>query len=502
MGACLAGAGAELVTVEARFEPADKQRTEVVLTGLPDPVLRESRGRLLCALDAAGMHVPQGRLFLNLVPAARRKTGGMLDLALALAGATAIGHLHPRALDGHLFLGELGIDGRLHDVPGGLAAADAARGAGTAVVVGPPATAAEAAALPGVLAYAARDLTEVLGIVGGEELPAPLAPPLELAPAAPEMNGAAHRALDQVRGHAAAKRALAVAAAGGHGLLLVGPPGTGKTLLARALPELLPPLDAMERLDVTRVLSAAGRWPGGLASKRPFRAPHHTTSYAGLVGGGAPPGPGEATLAHRGVLFLDELPEFRREALEALRQPLEGGVVHLARAGHQVELPARFQLVCAMNPCPCGYRGHPRVPCRCAPSQVERYRQRISGPLLDRIDLRIEVQAPAPAELGVAPDPGSAGAVLARAVSGARARMTGRQGGRANAALDSDDLDRWVPLAGELGRLAERATERRGLSARALQSLRRVARTLADLAEEESVGAAHLAEALALRAPL
>jgi magnesium chelatase family protein len=327
-----------------------------------------------------------------------------------------------------------------------------------------------------------------------------------------------------------------VAAAGGHALLFTGPPGTGKTLLARALVGLLPPPSFEERLAITRVLSAAGRWPGGLARRRPFRAPHHTVSFAGLVGGGAPPSPGEITLAHGGVLFLDELPEFRREALEALRQPLESGAITISRAGKQLELPARFQLVAAMNPCPCGYLGHPRIPCKCDPGSLARYRAHISGPLYDRIDLRVEVPPPSVDELaldgrraradgtggtggtgGPQPDDATApsaegralarrapfgprGSELAATVAAARERARERQGERFNAALSADELDRWMPLDGPARRLVEVAAEKRGLSARAVQSVRRVARTCADLEHSSAVEARHVAQALALRA--
>lgn len=503
-GACLVGTGAELVTVEARFEGRERERTEVVITGLPDPVIRESRGRVVCALEECGLGPAPGRLFLNLVPAARRKQGGALDLPLALSAGAACGHLDPRWLRGTLFLGELGIDGRLHAVPGGLAAAAAARAARIKRIVAPPATAREAACVPGVEALGARSLGQVVAHLSGAGVQ--LAPvqsdpdELRLEPEGPS--------LDEVRGHASAKRALAVAAAGGHAVLFVGPPGAGKSMLARRMLRLLPPPTLEERIEITQVLSAAGLWPGGLARARPFRAPHHTTSFAGLVGGGAQPAPGEITLAHRGLLFLDELAEFARDALEALREPLEAGRITICRAHGRLELPARFQLVAAMNPCPCGDRGRPGGSCRCSPMQVERYRRRISGPLLDRIDLRLELAPPPLVELArvrARTAEGSAApseSELREAVGRALALSRARQGEKRNAELDAGELDRMVPLEPEAVALLEAASLRRGLSARALQSVRRVARSIADLAGEARVRAPRIAEALALRAPL
>jgi len=486
--------------VEGIFEGAERGQTEVLITGLPDPIIRESRGRLLCALRETRLHLGPGRLHLNLVPAARPKSGEILDLPLILAAAGAGGHLPQAALADTLFLGEVGIDGTLHAVPGGLAAALAARRAEIPRLVGPQITAEEAACLPDLDVRGAAHLARLCAHLTDVEASLP-----RLSAPAPLVTADGQDGLDAVRGQAVPKHALAVAAAGGHGLLLIGPPGAGKSMLARQLVSLLPAPSLEERLDITAVLSAAGRWPGGLAQRRPLRAPHHSVSRAGLVGGGPHLSPGEISLAHRGVLFLDELPEFRRDALEALRQPMEGGVVRISRAARQVEFPARFQLVAAMNPCPCGYRGHPRVACLCPPRSVQRYRRRISGPLLDRVELRLEIAPPSLEELAPpvgAPLTGPSGRELARAVERARERSRARGQSGPNASLDTEGLECHVALDGDARSLLVRAVDRRALSARAVQALRRVARTLADLDDGGPVKAAHLAQALALRAPL
>lgn len=501
---CLVGARAEPVVVEARFAGTDKEGAglDVVLSGLPDPVLRESKGRVLCALDAARLGLPRGRLVLHLSPAGMRKRGEHLDLAIALAAATAAGHLDPSWVEGRLFIGELGIDGRLVDVPGGLAAADTARALGLSTLIGPPRTALEAAHLPGVRSIGAQNIAGVLDALlrPDEQESEQLALRPVAEPLAPRR---AAELLTAVGGQDVGKHALEVAAAGGHGLLFVGPPGTGKTLLARALAELLPPLSPTERIELTRLVSAFGEWPGGLVARRPFRAPHHTISQVGLIGGGNPPVAGEITRAHLGLLFLDELAEFRRETLEALRQPLEAGSVLVSRAGAAAELPARFQLVAATNPCPCGHLGSPSRACRDSVSAVRRYRERLSGPVLDRIDLRVELRPPS-VESVAGRDAEDLGPLererlRVRRVDAARESMYARQGDVPNAQLSIDDLDRVAPLTRASLDLVRRAAAANALSARAVQSLRRVARTVADLEGRVDVRPSDVATALALR---
>ncbi|GAB3485206.1 YifB family Mg chelatase-like AAA ATPase [Azotobacter salinestris] len=482
------GVEAPAVTVEAHLANGLPALT---LVGLPETAVRESKDRVRSAILTSGFDFPARRITLNLAPADLPKDGGRFDLAIALGILAASEQLPAEALASLECLGELALSGSLRPVRGVLPAALAARAAGRTLVV-PQANAEEASLASGLTVLAVDHLLELAAHLNGQTLLAPYQAQglLRQAPPYPD--------LAEVQGQAAAKRALLVAAAGSHNLLLSGPPGTGKTLLASRLPGLLPPLDEHEALEVAAIHSVAGSAPLAAWPQRPFRQPHHSASGPALVGGGSRPRPGEITLAHQGVLFLDELPEFDRKVLEVLREPLESGEIVIARASDKVRFPARFQLVAAMNPCPCGYQGDPAGRCRCTPEQIQRYRAKLSGPLLDRIDLHIGVAREATA-LGVPRLDGPDSASAAAQVAAARNRQLARQG-CPNAFLDLPGLHQYCALNDQDRQWLERACERLGLSLRAAHRILKVARTLADLEAAPDIARAHLAEALQYRA--
>jgi magnesium chelatase family protein len=456
------------------------------LVGLPDAAVREARERVRAAVVNSGFEFPQRRITANLAPADLRKAGPGFDLALAAALLAATGQLPEGVLADVALAGELALDGSVRPVPGALAMAEAARRAKLRALVLPTASAREAA-LVADGALVPVDRLEQLKDLGRQSEPPP--PPAPHSPG--DVGVSTGGDLAELRGQPALRRALEIAAAGAHSLLIAGPPGAGKSLAARRLPSLLPPLEPAEAIEAARVASACGRpVEPAVAGLRPFRAPHHTISIAGLVGGGNPPRPGEATLAHRGVLFLDELPEFARNALEALRQPVEDGVIRVTRARYAIELPCRFQLVATANPCPCG-RGARSGECTCDAGSVRAYEAKLTGALADRIDISLPVDQP---DLGLFSEPGEGSAVVRERVLAARERQRVRAD-RPNGELDS----RLIELDPEVDRMLADAGMRTGLSGRGRARVIRVARTIADLAGAGRVGCEHVAEAIALR---
>jgi magnesium chelatase family protein len=483
----LAGVDAPEVAVEVHLGPG---LPAFHIVGLPDAEVREARDRVRAALNHARFEFPARRITVNLAPAELPKDSSRFDLPIALGILAASGQLVAEALRESEFAGELSLTGELRPVRGALAMALSARAAGRAFVL-PEGNAPQAALAEGARILPARTLLEVVAHLAGE---APLAEYAGRAePARP-----GYADFSDVKGQQQVKRALEVAAAGGHSVLMIGPPGTGKSMLAARFPGILPPLSEAEALEVAAVhsVSSAGfdasRW-----GERPFRAPHHSASSAALVGGGHLPRPGEISLAHHGVLFLDELPEFDRDVLEALREPIECGRVAIARAARHVQFPARFQLVAAMNPCPCGHCGDRSGRCRCTPERIARYRGRISGPLADRIDIKLEVPAPREAEL-IAPVAGEPSASIVSRVSAARERQRARQG-KPNALLGTKEIDRHCATDREGDQLLRHALARLLLSARAYHRVLRVARSIADLAQAANIAAEHIAEAIQYR---
>ncbi len=462
----------------------------VTLVGLPDTEVKEARDRVRAALQNSGFEFPAKRITVNLAPADLPKESGRFDLPIALGILAASGQIPGKALADYEFAGELSLSGHLRPIRGALAMALAA-GRRNGCFVLPTESAQEAALAGEVRILAADTLLEVcthLSEQGGLKAPATVDGRND-APIYPD--------LAEVRGQAHAKRALEIAAAGNHSLLLAGPPGAGKSMLASRLPGLLPPMTQEDALESAAVLSLAGQFSPAHFGRHPYRSPHHTASTAALVGGGSMPRPGEISLAHCGVLFLDELPEFDRRVLEALREPLESGRIHISRAARQADFPAQFQFVAAMNPCPCGHHGDPRGHCRCTPDQISRYRGKLSGPLLDRIDLQIEVPALPPETLQHAPDGESSASVRTR-VATARRRQLHRQG-KPNARLETREIDLHCRPDEAGAALLRSAVTRLNLSARAYHRILRVARSIADLSGHDAILSAHIAEAIQYR---